>query len=178
MVKLHPYISFKGNAREAMKFYQGILGGELKITTYKDLNCAQDPKDENLVMHSVLETPSGLGFMASDTPDGMEFKPGKNNFSMSLSGEDEKPLRDYFEKLSAGGKVTVPLAKAMWNDIFGMLVDKFGITWIVNITVKPDDNPRSPKRTKLDASSPKKESASPKKEPGSPKKEAASPKRK
>ncbi|KAJ3270084.1 hypothetical protein HDV01_000578 [Terramyces sp. JEL0728] len=173
MVKLNPYLSFRGNAREAMTFYKGIFGGELKIMTFKDMGHAQNPKDENLIMHSSLESPNGLDLMGSDVPDGMEFKAGKNSFSISLSGDEEKQLRGYFEKLAVGGKITMPLEKAMWNDIFGMLVDKFGTTWLVNITVKSDDNPRSPKRTKLDkdASSPKKEAASPKKEAAPTKKE-------
>ena len=68
----------------------------------------------------------------------MEHKPG-NNISMSLSGENEAELRGYFDKLSAGGMVTIPLEKAMWGDSFGMLVDNFGIAWLVNINAPKAD---------------------------------------
>ncbi len=70
--------------------------------------------------------------MGADTPPGMEHSPG-NNFSVSLSGDDEDELRGYWEKLSAGGSVSVPLEKQMWGDVFGMCTDRFGISWMVDI---------------------------------------------
>jgi PhnB protein len=87
-------------------------------------------------MHSVLYA-DGIEFMAADTPSRMDYKPG-NNFGMSLSGEDEAELKGYFEKLSAGGKVTMPMEKAAWGDTFGMVTDHFGISWLVNVTAKKD----------------------------------------
>jgi PhnB protein len=130
--KLNPYLSFKNEAREAMEFYRGVFGGRLELNTFKDYHASQDPSEDDKIMHSVLYA-DGIEFMASDTPDRMEYKPG-TNFSMSLSGDDEGELTGYFEKLAAGGAVTMPLNKAAWGDTFGMLSDKFGITWLVNIT--------------------------------------------
>ena len=130
--QLNPYLSFKDNAREAMEFYKTVFGGKLTISTFKDFNASQDPGEDNKVMHAVLEADSGIVFMASDTPDRMEYKAG-TNFSMSLSGDNEAELRGYFEKLSASGMVTMPLEKAIWGDTFGMLTDKFGVPWLVNI---------------------------------------------
>ncbi|MEV6986615.1 VOC family protein [Sphaerisporangium sp. NPDC051017] len=85
------------------------------------------------MMHGQLETASGYTLMASDTPPGMTRNPG-DNISISLSGDDTGELRGYWEKLSAGGTVQVPLEKQMWGDEFGMCVDRFGIGWMVNIT--------------------------------------------
>jgi PhnB protein len=84
-------------------------------------------------MHAELNSGEDLIFMASDTPARMEYHPGAT-MSMSLSGENETELKTYFQKLSAGGKVGMPLEKAMWGDTFGMCTDKFGINWMVNIT--------------------------------------------
>lgn len=133
--KLNPYLSFKDDAREAMNFYHSVFGGNLTAQTFKELNAAQSPSEENLVMHSQLETDNGLIIMASDTPDRMKYKPG-TNFNMSLSGaaSDDAELRGYFEKLADGGMVTMPLEKAIWGDTFGMCVDRFGINWLVNIS--------------------------------------------
>lgn len=131
--KLNPYISFRDNAREAMEFYETVFGGRLEIRTFKDFNAVREPEDENLVMHAVLYAANGFEFMASDTPKRMEYSPG-NNISLSLSGEDEAELTGYFNKLVDGGTVTMPLEKAMWGDTFGMLKDKFGINWFVNIS--------------------------------------------
>jgi PhnB protein len=130
--KLNPYLSFKDNAREAMEFYRTVFGGKLTTSTFKEFHASQDPSEDELIMHSVLEADNGMTFMASDTPNRMEYKPG-TNFSMSLSGDNEAELKDYFEKLSAGGNIIMPLEKAIWGDTFGMCTDKFGVPWLVNI---------------------------------------------
>lgn len=131
---LNPYLNFKDNARDAMTFYQSVLGGELTISTFDDLHAAMDPSEGPLVMHSQLTTPGGFTLMGSDTPPRMEYRPG-NNFSVSLSGgpETEEELRGYWDRLAEGATVSMPLQKAIWGDTFGMLTDRFGIAWLVNI---------------------------------------------
>ncbi|MDT0168070.1 VOC family protein [Pseudarthrobacter sp. BRE9] len=130
--KLNPYLSFRNNAREAMEFYKDVFGGELNIGTFAEFQGSQDPSEDQLVMHAQLDTPSGLTLMASDTPQRMDYKPG-NTFSVSLSGDDDAELRGYWEKLSDGGTVAMPLETAIWGDAFGMCTDKFGVQWLVNI---------------------------------------------
>ena len=132
-VTLNPYLNFDGNAREAMEFYKEVFGGNLNVATFADYQSGSDPSEELLVMHADLEGSDGIRFMAADTPKHMEYRPG-SNFSMSLSGEDEGVLRGYFERLSEGGSVTQPLVQAAWGDTFGMLTDRFGITWLVNVS--------------------------------------------
>jgi PhnB protein len=131
--QLNPYLSFKDNTREAMEFYRTVFGGKLEVSTFKDYHASQVPSEDNLIMHSVLEAENGITFMASDTPNRMEYRAG-TNMSMSLSGDHEAELKAYFEKLSSGGMVTMPLEKAIWGDSFGMCTDKFGVQWLVNIT--------------------------------------------
>jgi PhnB protein len=86
-------------------------------------------------MHSQLETPDGLVLMGADTPDGMEYRP-QAGVSVSLSGDDEARLRGYWERLSEGGTVTMPFEKAPWGDTFGMCVDRFGTSWMVNVVAQ------------------------------------------
>jgi PhnB protein len=131
--KLNPYINFKDNTRQAMEFYHTVFGGKLNLSTFKEFHASQDPSEDNLIMHSVLEADNGITFMASDTPNRMEYRPG-TNMNMSLMGDNEEELTAYFEKLSDGGMVTMPLQKAIWGDSFGMCVDKFGVQWLVNIS--------------------------------------------
>jgi PhnB protein len=130
--KLNPYLNFKDNAREAITFYKSVFGGKLTISTFKEFHASKDPSEDNKIMHSELITENGITLMASDTPNGMEYRPG-TNISVSLSGDSEPELKAYFEKLAAGGTITQPLEKAPWGDSFGMCVDKFGINWLVNI---------------------------------------------
>jgi PhnB protein len=133
--RLNPYIGFKDNAREAMEFYHSVFGGQLDLQTFGSMHASEDPSEANKIMHGLLETPSGLVLMASDTPNGMDYKPAAG-ISISLSGSNEAELRSYYDKLSQGGSVTMPLEKAPWGDLFGMFTDQFGIAWMVNITAK------------------------------------------
>jgi PhnB protein len=130
-VRLNPYLSFRDNAREAMTFYQSVLGGELAVSTFADLHAPVDPSEQDKVMHSQLETPDGLVLMGADTPEHMEYRP-QAGVSVSLSGDDEDRLRGYWERLSEGGTVTMPFEKAPWGATFGMCVDRFGTSWMVN----------------------------------------------
>jgi len=129
--RLNPYVSFTDNARQAMEFYKEVFGGALALNTFGEYGMADSP-EANLIMHGMLETPSGFTLMAADTPPGMAYDPG-HNISISLSGDNGDELRGYWEKLSDGGTVSVPLEKQMWGDEFGACVDRFGIDWVVNI---------------------------------------------
>jgi PhnB protein len=100
--------------------------------TFGEMGNPDAPEAGN-VMHGMLATERGYTLMAADTPPGMEHRPG-NNISVSLSGDDGEELRGYWDKLSSGGSVSVPLEKQMWGDEFGMCEDQFGITWMVNIS--------------------------------------------
>lgn len=130
--RLNPYLNFNGNAREAVTFYQQVLGGELTISTFGEFGAGADATYADRVMHAQLETPDGFTLMASDTGPGMGEVVAGSNFAVSLSGDDEA-LRGYFAGLSEGGTVTMPLERQMWGDEFGMLDDRFGISWLVNI---------------------------------------------
>ena len=129
--RLNPYISFDGNARQAMEFYRSVFGGTLSQNTYGEYGAADSP-DADKIMHAMLETDSGFTLMAGDTPPGTELDPG-TNIAISLSGDDGDDLRGYWEKLADGGNVSVPLEKQMWGDEFGMCLDPFGIGWMINI---------------------------------------------
>ena len=129
--RLNPYVNFNGNARQAMEFYKEVFGGGLTVNTFGEFG-APDSPDAEKIMHGMLETDNGFTLMGADIPAGMERNPG-DNISISLSGDDADELRGYWEKLSDGGTVSVPLEKQMWGDEFGMCVDQFGIPWMVNI---------------------------------------------
>jgi PhnB protein len=129
--RLNPYITFNGNARSAMEFYEGVFGGALTLHTFGELG-GDSGAGADKIMHGMLETPSGFTLMGADTPPGMDYTPG-NNMAVSLSGDDAEELRGYWDALSAGGTIAVPLERQMWGDEFGMCVDQFGTTWMVNI---------------------------------------------
>ena len=132
-VILNPYINFNGDARAAMEFYKSVFGGELNVMSFAELpEMPTEPEEKDKVMHAMLTGDNGLFLMAADMPNSQPYEPF--NGSISLSGDDEATLTGYFEKLAAGGEIGEPLTKAPWGDTFGMLTDKFGTPWMVNIT--------------------------------------------
>ncbi len=133
MPTLNPYLGFRATAREAMTFYQSVFGGQLELSTFAEYQASDDPAEQDKIMHAVLTTDNGMVLMGADTPNRMDYTAG-NNFSVSVSGTEEAELRGYFDNLADGGTVAMPLESAPWGAIFGMCTDKFGVTWLINIT--------------------------------------------
>ena len=136
---LNPYLNFDGTTREAMEHYRSVLGGELTVSTFGEFG-APEGVDPDGVMHAQLTTPAGFLLMASDGAPGQPVTSG-SNFAISLSGDDAEALHGYWDGLAEGGQVTIPLEKQMWGDEFGMLADRFGISWMVNIAGTGGDQP-------------------------------------
>lgn len=130
--RLNPYLNFNGNAREAMEFYQGVLGGELQVTSFAEGGMEHAPEDADKVMHAQLEVENGMTLMGADTPSGMTWSE-PSGIAISLSGDDARELTGYYEKLRDAGTVIEPLTTAPWGDQFGMVTDSYGILWMVNI---------------------------------------------
>ena len=132
--QLNPYITFNGNAREAMEYYKTVFGGDLTVNTFGEFG-NPDPTIADKVMHAMITSPKGYMLMASDSGPGMTITPG-NNMSISLSGDPGEGLEDVWDKLADGGSVQVPFEKQMWGDVFGMLTDKYGIQWMIDVVAQ------------------------------------------
>ncbi|MGV8966298.1 MAG: VOC family protein [Cellulomonas sp.] len=132
--RLNPYLSFTDDARQALEFYRDVFGGELTLSTFAEYGTAPDEPDADKIMHGQLETERGFTLMVADTPTGMPRVVG-TNITVSLSGDDSAELTGYWAKLADGGTVSVPLAKQVWGDEFGMCTDRFGIPWMINIAL-------------------------------------------
>ena len=138
MTKLNPYLTFKGNCEDAFEFYKSIFGGDF---AYKgrfsemppDPNHPVPEEDKDKIMHIALPLNEDYILMGSDTGGGWgpETIIG-NNFSLSLSVDSKAEADNLHQKLSAGGKVTMPMDHTFWGDYFGMCTDKFGINWMIS----------------------------------------------
>lgn len=129
---LSTYINFSGQAREALTFYHSALGGKLSVVTYAEFQASDDPADADKLMHGSIITEHGFRLMAADTPGSMESAP-ISGVSIMLEGDDEALLTDLYGQLSVGGTITEQLARAPWGDTYGSFVDRFGVSWMVNI---------------------------------------------
>lgn len=132
--KLNPYISFDGNAREAMEFYKSVFGGELTLSTFGEAGMTDHGVKPEGIMHAMLVADNDITLMAADSATGMRKFIAGTNMSISLSGDNLEELTGYYNKLSEGGTIEQPLTKAPWGDTFGMCIDKFGVFWLVNIS--------------------------------------------
>lgn len=134
-VKINSYINFDGNARQAMEFYQTVFGGELFADTFSSYASEEMPVveiDRDKIMHAFLKGDNGIELMAADIPTGSPV-PKDSKVWLTVNGDDEQLLRGYWNKLIEAGEIMMPLEKAPWGDTFGMLTDRFGINWMIDI---------------------------------------------
>jgi len=135
-MKLHPYLNFAGNAEEVLNFYKDALGGEVvMISRYGESPMPSDEDWKQKIMHARLQFGDDNLIMISDTMKGNSIST-HGNIQLSIGLNDEEKTKRIFDQLAEGGKVTMPLAKQFWGDLFGMLQDKFGISWMLNCTPK------------------------------------------
>ena len=125
------YLNFNGNCREAMKFYQRCLGGELSIMPFSEAPGDFPKEAKDRVMHARVTKDGTTLLMASDTMPGSNFVQG-TNFSISIDCQSAEETDRLFNAFSENGKITMPLQDAFWGARFGILRDQFGINWMFN----------------------------------------------
>lgn len=138
---LTPYLSFDGKTREAFAFYETALAGKIEaMMAYKDMPAPPTPAEGcgdgmppsgDGIMHASLLLPGGDRLFAGDTPPGMPFE-GCKGVMMALQYDTVDEANRVFDALSQGGQVTMPMAPAFWAKTFGMLTDRYGISWAIN----------------------------------------------
>ncbi len=133
-----PYLLFNNQCREAMNFYKDCFGGELILQTVAETPMASHmaPEMQNQIIHSQLKS-DAIAIMASDNCMNMAIQTG-NQVSLCINCGSEEDINTFFTKLSAGGKVSMPLKTEFWGDTFGQLTDKFGINWMLNFSQKKE----------------------------------------
>lgn len=136
MASINPYLNFPGNTEEAFNFYKSVFGGEFVVLQrFKDTSeGGKLPEaDQSKIMHIALPIGNGGMLMATDALASMgQTLTQGNNFYISINAESEADADKFFNGLSAGGVVEMPLEKTFWGAYFGAFKDKFGIQWMVN----------------------------------------------
>lgn len=128
------HINFRGRAREALEFYRSVFGGQAVIATYADIHQVDDPAQADSVAWGQVEAPSGFRVMAYDVQSAKRFDHGENAFYIALRGTDPEEIQGQWDGLAEGAAVLTPLAPAAFAPLYGMLTDRFGVTWIVDVT--------------------------------------------
>lgn len=132
-VKSVTHLNFRGDARAALEFYRSVFGGDISAVTYEDAGNMRDPAEADQVMWGQVVADNGFHVMAYDVPARMPWDRGENSFFVSLRGDTTDEAAAYWEKLSAGASIVQPLAPAQWAPLYGMLKDRFGVVWVVDV---------------------------------------------
>jgi PhnB protein len=129
------HINLRGTARQALAFYQSVFGGQSAIVTYKDAGNVQDPSDADHVMWGQVDAPNGFRVMAYDVPAATPWAPGENAYFVSVRGDAAEEVAFLWKKLADGATILSPLEKAQWSPLYGMLKDRFGVIWVLDVAV-------------------------------------------
>lgn len=129
------HLNFRGDAREALAFYRSVFGGDLATVTYADAHAVTDPAEADQIMWGQVTSDAGFRVMAYDVPSHTRHEPGVLPVFVSVRGTDADELRGHWDRLAEGATVQVPLAEARWSPLYGMLTDRFGVTWVLDVEV-------------------------------------------
>ncbi|MFK4812994.1 VOC family protein [Devosia sp. ZW T5_3] len=129
------HLNFRGDARAALTFYHAVFGGDQALLTYRDANAVQNPAEADQIMWGQVAAENGFRVMAYDVPSRLGWNPGEVSFFLSVRGNDADEISAYWERLAEGATIIQPLAPAGWSPLYGMLKDKFGVTWVLDIEV-------------------------------------------
>lgn len=127
------HLNFRGNAREALEFYQSVFGGEVTAFSYTQANAVQRPEEADQVIWGQVASDAGFRVMAYDVPASLAWDAGVIPVFVSVRGDDEAEITGYWQKLIAGGSVVQDLGPAGWSSLYGMVRDRFGVTWVLDV---------------------------------------------
>lgn len=130
-----PHLNFRGTARAALEFYQTVFGGHLVAVTYADAHAVTDPAEADQVMWGQVASEQGFRVMAYDVPAHTPYDAGVNPVFVSVRGAGPDEIAGYWNTLAQGANVIAPLAPAAWSPLYGMLTDRFGVTWVLDVEV-------------------------------------------
>ncbi|GAB3839427.1 VOC family protein [Kribbella italica] len=133
------HLNFRGAARQALEFYRSVFGGEVALVTYGDAGLAQDPAAADQIMWGQVQGGQGIHVMAYDVPAWMQYEPGVNAVFVSVRGSDPAELTAYWKGLAEGADVVQDLGPAAWSPLYGMLKDRFGVVWVLDLAVAPQE---------------------------------------
>ncbi len=135
-ISVNPYLNFPGNSAEAMTYYQGIFGGDLRILRFADFGMSDMPADGT--MHAALVQPN-FTIMASDAMPGAETTWGGTRNYIAFMGDELETMSSWYAALAADGTASQPLEQQAWGDTYGDVRDKYGIEWMFNIASGPQN---------------------------------------
>ncbi|RBM11577.1 bleomycin resistance protein [Prauserella sp. PE36] len=127
------HLNFRGDARAALEFYRSVFGGDLAVVTYKDAGAVRDGSEADQVMWGQVLAGNGFHVMAYDVPSHLRHDRGENSFFVSVRGETVEEVTAHWDELADGADIVVPMGPASWAPAYGMLKDRFGVVWVLDV---------------------------------------------
>jgi PhnB protein len=132
-IKTTTHLNFRGQAQEALEFYRSVFGGEIMLLTYANAGAVRNPAEAEQIMWGQVTSPEGFSIMAYDVPSHLSYAPGEIPVFVSVHGEQAEEITRYWTGLTEGGTIVQDLAPAGWSPLYGMLKDRFGVTWVMDV---------------------------------------------
>lgn len=134
-IKTTIHLNFRGQARAALEFYQSVFGGQIVLATYQQAGAVEEPSQADQITWGQVESPEGFHVMAYDVQPSRGYDPGENSVFVSVRGETAEEIQAYWDKLADGGTALQPIGPSGWSPLYGMLKDRFGVTWVLDVAV-------------------------------------------
>jgi PhnB protein len=132
------HLNFRGDARAALEFYRSVFGGDIALVSYADADNVTDPAEAGQIMWGQVRAGNGFHVMAYDVPGHRAYHPGDKPVFVSVRGTDGDEITGYRKGLAEGATVVQDLGPAGWAPLYGMLTDRFGVTWVLDVAVAYD----------------------------------------
>jgi len=126
------HLNFRGDARAALEFYRSVFGGELTLVSYGDAGVPDVPAEQ--IMWGQVQGDEGFHLMAYDVPANLPWDQGVNSFFVSVRGKSAEEITTYWKGLAEGATVVQDLGPAGWAPLYGMLKDRFGVVWVLDVS--------------------------------------------
>ena len=127
------HLNFRGNARAALAFYQAVFGGKISIVSYRDAGNLESAAELEHVMWGQVAADNGFRIMAFDVPSGRPYHAGENAVFVAVHADTAQELTQHWAALADGAAILQPLAPSAWSPLYGMLQDRFGVTWVLSV---------------------------------------------
>jgi PhnB protein len=127
------HLNFRGNARDALDFYRSVFGGNQILATWAQVYGKTDPSQADMIAWGQVQSEDGFHLMAYDVPPERAWNPGETPFFVAVNGNDATMLTGYWNGLAADATIIAPLAPAGFSSLYGMLTDRFGVTWVLSL---------------------------------------------
>jgi len=136
-IRTTTHLNFRGDARAALGFYQSVFGGDIVLVTHAQSYGTTDPAEAELIGYGQVTSPAGFSIMAYDVPASREYAPGIAPVFVSVRGDTADEVAGYWAGLVEGGTVIAPFGPSQWSKGYGMLRDRFGVTWVLDVASYP-----------------------------------------